>query len=93
MVSINLNLPEDVKAKIERRAAEHGHPSVEDYIETLVREDIAYLPADGPERTAFGSQEEFEAKLLEGLQGTGRVLTDADCEAIVERFEKRHGRK
>lgn len=92
MVSINLHLPDDIKAKLDRRAAEQGH-SVQAYIEALVREDVAYDAVGGPRRTAVESTDEFEAKLMEGLQGTGRLLTETDCEAIKRRFFERQARR
>jgi hypothetical protein len=53
--------------------------------------DSAYEATGGPKTTAFDSQDEFEAKLMEGLKGNGRLLTGAYCAAIKDRFLHRHG--
>jgi hypothetical protein len=62
MVSIQLELPEDLKSTAQRRAAEGGHKSVEDYIESLLLADAAQREDAQGER-----EEQLEAPLLERL--------------------------
>lgn len=49
------------------------------------------LDPGGPERTAFRSLEEFEAKLLEGLNSPASEMTDADWDELRQRLLSRNG--
>jgi hypothetical protein len=89
MVSINLHVPDDVNAKLERRATEHGHASVETYIDALVREDAEWHDGGGPPNVSFQSRAEFEAKLTEGLNSPAREMTDADWERMKDQHRSR----
>ncbi len=93
MTSINLQLPDDVKARLERRAAEQGYAGIEAYIEFLVREDAECPQFGAPAEVSFDSHAEFEQKMLEGLASPSREMSDADWEGMRARFMERQGRK
>jgi antitoxin ParD1/3/4 len=71
MMTINLSLPEEMKAFIEAQVAQEGYASVSEYLRTLIQE--------AQKRKA---KQELEAKLLEGLQGQATEMTRADWESM-----------
>ena len=71
MTTMNIPLPEDMKAFLETQAAAEGYASASDYVRTLIR--------DAQKRRA---KQELEAKLLEGLQGPVVEMTREDWESI-----------
>jgi antitoxin ParD1/3/4 len=71
MASMNISLPEEMKAFIEGQVAAEGYASVSEYLLALVRED--------QKRKA---RRELESKLLEGLQGPVREMNREDWELL-----------
>ncbi len=71
MTTMNISLPEEMKAFIEARMALEGHASASEYLRTLIREE--------QRRRA---KQALEAKLLEGLQGPAVEMTREDWESI-----------
>ena len=61
MSTMNLTLPESLKAFVESRIAERGYGSADDYVEALIRQDQEKAEHEG-----------IEGKLLETLQGCRR---------------------
>ena len=92
MVRVSVQLADDVKTKVERRAADLGHASVESYIEALVREDAEWDDVAAPRRVSFDSPYEFEAKILEGLNSPTTEITEAQVQQAKERLLRRHRR-
>jgi antitoxin ParD1/3/4 len=64
MTTMNISLPDEMKAFVEARMAEEGYASASEYLRALIR--------DAEKRKA---KQELEAKLLEGLQGPAVELT------------------
>jgi antitoxin ParD1/3/4 len=72
MTSINISLPESMKAYIEEQVTSGGYGTVSEYIRELIRQDR--------KRKA---KEHLEALLLEGLDsGSATAMTDRDWEDI-----------
>ena len=71
MTTMNISLPEEMKAFIEAQMATEGFASASEYLRTLIRE--------AQKRRA---KQELEAKLLEGLQGPTVEMTREDWESI-----------
>ena len=71
MTTMNISLPDEMKAFIEAQMSEDGYASASEYFRTLVR--------DAQKRKA---RQELEAKLLEGLQGPVTEMTREDWESI-----------
>jgi antitoxin ParD1/3/4 len=71
MTTMNISLPEEMKAFIEAQMAEEGYASASEYLRTLIREE--------QKRRA---KRELEAKLLEGLQGPAVEMTREDWDSI-----------
>ena|ERR671913_1241014 len=71
MTRVSIELPEDLRAKAEARAAEAGHRDVGAYIESLIRADADEASEDpgAPAHLTFDSREELEALLSERLKG------------------------
>ena len=93
MTIINLNLPDDLKEQVERRAAEAGYDSIAAYIEELLRADAHDVNYGAPPHLTVRSAEDLEAKLLEGLNSPTREMTDADWEDKRRQLIERHSRR
>ena len=92
MVRVSVQLADELKTKVEQRAADLGHASVESYIEALVREDAEWDDVQAPRRVSFGSREEFEAKIIEGLNSPATEMTEGQVQQAKERLLRRHRR-
>jgi antitoxin ParD1/3/4 len=71
MTTMNVSLPDDMKAFVEDRVAQDGYSSVSEYFRDLIR--------DAQRRNA---KLELEAKLAEGLKGSPTRMTRKDWQAI-----------
>jgi antitoxin ParD1/3/4 len=71
MQSMNISLPEPLKAFVDGQIAAGRYSSASEYVRELIRAD--------EKRKA---EERLEALLLEGLQSTGTALTPADWSEI-----------
>lgn len=79
MESMNISLPEGLKAFIDERVKAGGYSSVSEYVRGLVRED--------QKRQA---QERLEGLLREATaSGPGRELSKADWETLRREFSSR----
>jgi plasmid stability protein len=95
MARITLEVPEDIRSKLEARAAQAGRKSVEEHVAALIRadldseehEDIDY---GAPEHLKVRTAEELEAKLIEGMASPAREMTAADWDEMERRFIERH---
>lgn len=82
MESMNISLPARLREFVLKQV-ESGYGSASEYIRELIRADEARK-----------SQEELEAKLLEGLAGgSGKELSVADWQALRESLVARHRAK
>ena len=73
MTTMNISLPEEMKAFIEAQLAKEGYASASEYLRALIR--------DAQKRLA---KQELEAKLLEGLQGPATEMTREDWDSIEQ---------
>ncbi len=71
MTTMNISLPDEMKAFIEAMMAQEGYASASEYLRYLIRE--------AQKRQA---KRELEAKLLEGLQGPAVEMTREDWDSI-----------
>ena len=79
MTSINISLPESMKAYVEEQVARGGYSTASEYLRELIRQD--------QKRKA---QERLETLLLEGLEsGTATAMTSHDWEQIRQAVQKR----
>ena len=74
MMTMNISLPDEMKAFIEAQVAKEGYASVSEYLRAVIR--------DVQKRQA---KQELEAKLLEGLQSPASEMTEADWTALRQR--------
>lgn len=81
MARLNLELPEDLRRKVEARAAESGHASVEQYVQALLHADADAVEGagfGGPDRLAVVMADDLESllerRLDEGGQGVEATL-------------------
>ena len=69
---LSIQLPDDLRSKVQARADEAGHASVEAYVEALLRADVEAEGADhgAPPHLSASSDAELEALLLQRLEDT-----------------------
>ena len=80
MTTVHLNLPDDIRAQAERRAAEAGFSNVSDYVEALVRADVVATPA---------TDDAVRGILTQRLAaGPATPMTPADFTAIRSRLDE-----
>ena len=81
MATMNISLPDEMKAFIESQAAAQGFGTVSEYMRALIREA----------QTRAARRERVDALLLEGLDsGPPTPLVEADWEAIRREIHERH---
>ncbi len=73
MTTMNISLPDEMKAFVEAQMAQDGYASASEYLRALIR--------DEQKRRA---RQQLEAKLLEGLQGPSTVMTREDWDSIEQ---------
>ena len=79
MKSMNISLPDSMRAYIEEQVASGGYSTVSEYFRELVRNDQKYK-----------AQERLEVLLLEGLDsGTAIGITAQDWQDIRQTVRKR----
>lgn len=71
MTTMNISLPDEMKAFVEARLMADGYASASEYLRSLIRDD--------QKRQA---KQALEAKLLEGLQGPMTEMTRDDWESL-----------
>lgn len=86
MATMNISLPDTLKAFIESRVSNDGYGNVSEYFRELIRQDQKRR-----------EQEELESLLLNGLRsGKATPFTQADFEEIkrrgLQRLKKGQGR-
>jgi len=83
MSTLNISLPESMRAYIDEKVAEGGYSTASEYVRELVRAE--------QKRAA---QDKLEALLLEGLEsGEAREMTDKDWDELKRRVWQRHAEK
>jgi antitoxin ParD1/3/4 len=85
MTTMNISLPDEMKAFVEAQMAQDGYASASEYLRALIRDD--------QRRRA---KHALELKLQEGLQGPAVALDGAEWDSIEkearERFESEQTR-
>ncbi len=71
MTTMNISLPDEMKAFVEAQMAQEGYASASEYLRALIR--------DAQKRRA---KHELETKLLEGLHGPVVELTRGEWKSI-----------
>ncbi len=78
MTTINVSLPDDMKAFIETQMNREGYASASEYLRVLI--------LDAQRRQA---RQELDARLLEGLQSPASEMTDGDWVSLRQRIYER----
>jgi hypothetical protein len=89
MGRLNLELPDDLQARLQARAAETGFESIEGYIEALIRADDDTIDHDAPEQLRFRSHDELAEKVRDGLTTPSTEMTAADWEDLRRKLAER----
>jgi hypothetical protein len=82
MATVSLNLPDDLRARAEARAAESGFATVEQYVEQLVRTDADAGDVDEVD-------EDLERLLLDRLDGPGMEVNREDFQRMRAKLQAR----
>jgi len=82
ITTLNVSLPEPMRAWILARVAEGGFSSASDYVRSLIRED--------QKRSA---DQQLETLLLEGLKGPRSKMTPEDWQDIRRDLQERLKKK
>jgi antitoxin ParD1/3/4 len=83
MTTMNISLPDEMKAFVEEQMASEGFASASEYLRALIREAQKRL-----------AKRELEAKLLEGLQsGPATPMTREDWDSIEREAMERLARE
>lgn len=97
MITVTLKLPDELQSKLQTRAGESGHASIEDHIVALVRADVeetdGEYQGDGPEHLKVKDDADLEAKLLEAQNSPASEMTDANWEEMQRRFIERYNKR
>ena len=78
MTTMNISVPDEMKAFIEAQVSREGYASASEYLRALIRE--------AQKRQA---RQELEAKLLEGLRSPASEMTESDWAALRQRIYER----
>jgi antitoxin ParD1/3/4 len=80
MTTLNISLPDSMRAYVDQQVAGGGYSTASEYIRQLVRED--------QKRAA---QERLETLLMEGIEsGPAKEMTSADWDELRRRVWQRH---
>jgi hypothetical protein len=96
MARLSVELPDELRRKVEARAAESGHPTVEQYVQALLRadaEDSADEDLGGPPHLEVGTDDELETLLRHRLDngGPGVEATPEFWARLKERARRSSG--
>jgi hypothetical protein len=72
----NINLPPELEAKVATRAAESGHATIEEYLESLVRADADGVDYGAPAHLHVTDEKQLERLLSERI-GDDQPLIEA----------------
>ena len=79
MTTLNISLPDGMRAYVEEQAAAGGYSTVSEYVRALIREDQKQK-----------AQQMIETQLLEGLaSGDAKKMMPEDWQAIRKEVHKR----
>jgi hypothetical protein len=91
----SIDLPPELEAKVAVRAAESGHATIEEYLESLVRADADVAEEDhgSPSHLHVSSRDELEQLLAERLEDDQPPIepTAELWESLRERVRAKHG--
>ena|SRR5947199_7622480 len=92
MARLSIDLPDELRAKMEARAAEAGHVTIEQYVEALVLADVGPSEDYGaPAHLTLRGSDDVRDKLREGLaSGPAVEMRPADWEARRTALRERH---
>ena len=79
MTTLNISLPEPLKAFVEQQAAKEGYSTVSEYLRVIIRNLQLRQTA----------KEELDARLLEGVRSPARRLTDEHWAELEQKVRKR----
>jgi hypothetical protein len=82
MTRLSIPISDDIKAKLEARAAQSGHPSLESYVNALVLEDAQMIDYGAPDHLRIRSREHLESLVQEGLNSPASEMSASDWDRM-----------
>jgi antitoxin ParD1/3/4 len=82
MTTMNISLPDEMKAFVEAQMTTEGYASASEYLRALIREAQKRQAAQA-----------LQAKLLEGLRGPTTEMTREDWDSIEQEAQERFARE
>ena len=92
MTTIHIMLTDELKAKLEQHAAEHGQRSIEQYVDLLIRESTQQDEDFGaPSEQTLRGGATLESLIRQGIDsGPAQEVTDAEWEQVRRDTVQRH---
>lgn len=90
MTTLSIQLPDDLKASLSKRAAECGYATVEAYVEELVRADAGRIEYGAPAGQKAASRRELESLIREGAASPASEMGEADWDGMRRRLIDQH---
>ena len=91
MTRLSINIPDELRSKMQARAAATGHDTLEQYLEWLVRADAEQVVDHGaPPHLRIASRQHLESLLQEAIASPPREMTPADWDEKRQRLIERH---
>lgn len=90
MTQLSINISDELKAKIETRAAEAGYPTLEQYVQSVLRKDADPEDFGAPEHLKLESRQQLEMLLKEALASPAREMNASDWVQMRQAFIERH---
>ena len=90
MTRLSIDIPDELRAKLEARAAETGDETIERYVERLIRDDAEGIDHGAPEHLRAKSRQHLEELLAEGLESPARQMTADDFDAMRRKLAERN---
>ncbi len=92
MTQLTIGLADDVKIKLEARAAIAGHASLEGFVQSILNDEADAASFDGPAHLTVDTTAKLEEKLKEGINSRAIQMTAADWSqmrnGLIERHQK-----
>ncbi len=90
MTRLSIPISEDIKSKLESRAAESGYVSLEAYIAALLNDEAKQIEFGAPKSATARTRAELETLVLEGLHSPASEMSSKEWQEIRADLIARH---
>jgi hypothetical protein len=89
MARLSIEIPDELRRKMEARRTETGHASLEDYVQWLLLEDADAVDYGAPDGMSVRSRAHLEEMVQEALSSPSREMTASDWDDMRRRLIQR----